>query len=226
MNTTSFWQKSVLCAVSAVFGLGLLTYSHVAAQAAEPTPVVPFEKLFAKERGDSKVLRFNGFSGEIPNKRIKELLRSGPILGDRVLLSEDVAVYFPDGYIVQSRAQLPKYIPSPGLKPFQVLSRDNLIKNPRYKLVKEFDNVLGRECARVAYGSGFASMRINRGGVMSLITETPGLYDAVMDEHTTTYDVTSAVQPVFIGNKGLVPDLIRLCQTGTGKIAGTLTAQK
>ncbi|WP_245881324.1 hypothetical protein [Thalassospira marina] len=207
-------------------GLGILTFADVSAQAGEPTPVVPFEKLFAKERGDSKVLRFNGFSGEIPNKRIKALLRSGPILGDRVLLSEDVAVYFPDGYIVQSQARLAKYVPSPGLKPNQVLSRNNLVKNPRYNLVSEFDGVLGRECARVAYADGFASLRINRSGVMSLITEGPGIFDAVLGENTTTYDITSAVKPVFMGNKGLVPDLIRLCQGGTSKIAGTLTAQK
>ncbi|WP_085581539.1 hypothetical protein [Thalassospira mesophila] len=226
MNTQSFWQKSVLFAVAAVIGSGIFGISASSARSAEPTPVVPFEKLFARERGDSKVLRFNGFSGEIPGKRIKALLRSGPILGDRVLLSEDVAVYFPDGYIVQSQARLAKYVPTPGLKANQVLSRANLMKNPRYNLVVQFDGVLGNECARVSYAQGFASLRINRSGVMSLVTESPGIFDAVTGEPTTTYDVTSAVQPVFMGNKGLLPDLIRLCQSGTPKVAGTLTAQK
>jgi len=215
-----------LCAVAAVIVFGMASFPGGSAQAGEPTPVVPFEKLFAKERGDSKVLRFNGFSGEIPGKRIKALLQSGPILGDRVLLSEDVAVYFPDGYIVQSQARLAKYVPVPGLKPTQVLTRGNLMPNPRYRLVSEFDSALGLECARVAYGDGFASLRINRSGVMSLITEAPGIFDTLLEENTTTYDITSAVKPVFMGNKGLLPDLIRLCQGGSKKIAGTLTAQK
>tara|TARA_R110002033_G_scaffold169905_3_gene211622 strand:- start:1796 stop:2476 length:681 start_codon:yes stop_codon:yes gene_type:complete len=226
MNTKLFWQKGILGALAAVIGFGIASFPSVSAQAGDPTPIVPFEKLFAKERGDSKVLRFNGFSGEIPGKRIKALLRSGPILGDRVLLSEDVAVYFPDGYIVQSQARLAKYVPAPGLQPTQVVGRDNLMENPRYNLVAQFDGALGQECARVVYGDGFASLRINRGGVMSLITETPGIFDGLVNEHTTTYDITSAVTPVFMGNKGLLPDLIRLCQGDRKKIAGTLTAQK
>jgi hypothetical protein len=44
--------------------------------------------------------------------------------------------------------------------------------------------------------------------------ETSGLYDPLVDEATTTYTVTSAVQPDFIGNQGLVPDLMKMCGRG------------
>jgi hypothetical protein len=185
-----------------------------AAMAADSTPIVPFEKYYADQRGDGKYLRFNVFSGEIPGKRIKELLRSGQVVGDRILLSEDVAVYFPDGYIVQSQARFGKYIPKAEVKGEGVLNRDHLTENPRYALVERFDTILGRECARMEYANGFAALRIKPDGVMSLVLETSGLYDQIVDEQTTTYSVTSAVQPVFIGNQGLMPELMAQCRRG------------
>ena len=181
------------------------------ARAADKTPVVPFERYFADLRGDGKTLRFNAFSGEIPGKRIKQLLRSGQVIGDRILLSEDVAVYFPDGYIVQSQTNFSKYVPKFGVKPSAVRSRDDLVEDPRYSLVQRFDVILGRECARTEYANGFAALRIKPDGVMSLVLETAGYFDALVQEDTTAYTVTSAVQPVFIGNQGLVPDLVAQC---------------
>ncbi|WP_339862207.1 hypothetical protein [Thalassospira alkalitolerans] len=183
-------------------------------QAADKTPPVPFEKFYASERGDGKYLRFNAFSGEIPGKRIKALLRSGQVIGDRILLSEDVAVYFPDGYIVQSQTRFGKYMPRPGLIAGAVAKSDHLVKNPRYGLVAKFDQILGAECARTEYANGFAALRIKTDGVMSLVMETAGLYDPLVKEDTTTYTVTSAVQPVFIGNQGLLPDLMKMCGRG------------
>lgn len=212
MTDKSFWRRAGACAVAV--GAVMVGLASQSVQASEPTPVVPFEKIFAAERGDSHVLRFNRFSGDIPGKRIKALLQTGQIVGDRVLLSEDTSVYFPDGYIVQSQAHLAKYIPAHGLGRDQVFSPDDLAPNPRYRLVAKFDQVLGRECARVEYHGGFAALRRNGNGVMSLVLESPGLFDSVMNEKTITYNITSAVRPVFIGNKGLVPDLIRLCQGG------------
>ena len=185
-----------------------------AAMAADKTPIVPFEKFYADQRGDGKLLRFNAFSGEIPGKRVKALLRSGQVVGDRILLSEDVAVYFPDGYIVQSQARFSKYIPKPNVVPGTVASRDHLSENPRYALVERFDTILGRECARTEYANGFAALRIKSDGVVSLVLETSGLYDQIVDEQTTTYSVTSAVQPVFIGNQGLMPELMAKCGRG------------
>jgi hypothetical protein len=184
------------------------------AKAADSTPVVPFEKYYADQRGDGKALRFNAFSGEIPGKRIKALLKSGQVIGDRVLLAEDVAVYFPDGYIVQSQANFSKYVPKKGVKPSAVENRDHLMESPRYALVERFDSILGKECARTEYANGFASLRIKTDGVMSLVLETSGYFDALVDEHTKAYSVTSAVQPVFIGNEGLVPDLMAKCGRG------------
>ncbi len=201
--------------VLAVATLAVATSTSLpTAHAADKTPVVPFERYFADLRGDGKTLRFNAFSGEIPGKRIKELLRSGQVVGDRVLLAEDVAVYFPDGYIVQSQTNFSKYIPRPGVKPLAVDDRDDLVENPRYALVERFDTILGRECARTEYANGFAALRIKPDGVMSLVLETAGHFDALVGEHTTAYAVTSAVQPVFIGNQGLVPDLMAQCQRG------------
>ncbi|MEQ8284924.1 MAG: hypothetical protein RIG26_09985 [Thalassospira sp.] len=193
--------------------VGLITMTP-AAQSADITPVVPFEKYFADQRGDGKYLRFNAFSGEIPGKRIKALLRSGQVIGDRVLLAEDVAVYFPDGYIVQSQARFGKYIPKAGVHPGGIANRDHLMENPRYALVDRFDSILGRECARTEYANGFAALRIKPDGVLSLVLETSGMFDALIDEQTTTYSVTSAVQSVFIGNQGLMPELIAKCGRG------------
>jgi hypothetical protein len=184
------------------------------ARAADKTPVVPFERYFAELRGDGKTLRFNAFSGEIPGTRIKELLRSGQVIGDRILLAEDVAVYFPDGYIVQSQTNFTKYVPKIGVKPSAVDDREDLVENPRYALVERFDTILGRECARTEYANGFAALRIKPDGVMSLVLETAGHFDALVNEQTTAYTVTSAVQPDFIGNQGLVPDLMAQCGRG------------
>ncbi len=196
----------------AVATLAVATMSVLpTARAADKTPVVPFERYFADLRGDGKTLRFNAFSGEIPGTRIKELLRSGQVIGDRILLAEDVAVYFPDGYIVQSQANFAKYVPKYGVKPSEVSGRDDLVENPRYALINRFDVILGRECARTEYANGFAALRIKPDGVMSLVLETAGHFDALVDEQTKAYTVTSAVQPVFIGNQGLVPDLIAQC---------------
>jgi len=206
------FSRRACCAV-----LGMVMMAVVSprvAQSADVTPVMPFEKYFADQRGDGKFLRFNAFSGEIPGKRIKALLRSGQVIGDRILLSEDVAVYFPDGYIVQSQTRFGKYIPKVGLKASSVVKRDHLMENPRYALVGNFDQILGKECARSEYANGFAALRIKRDGVMSLVLETSGLYDPLVDEQTTTYTVTSAVQSVFMGNQGLMPELLLKCGRG------------
>ncbi|MCC9622531.1 hypothetical protein LPB41_12585 [Thalassospira sp. MA62] len=202
------WGRAAVAAML-LSGVGISV-----AHAADRTPAVPFEKYYASLRGDGNFLRFNAFSGDIPGKRIKALLRSGKVVGDRVLLSEDVAVYFPDGYIVQSQARFGKYIPKPGVMSADVVKRDDLMENPRYALVSEFDRVLGRECARTEYANGYAALRIKSDGVVSLVMETSGLFDPLMDEQTTTYSITSAVQPVFIGNQGLVPALIAECGRG------------
>ncbi|MBC08102.1 hypothetical protein [Thalassospira sp.] len=199
----------------AVATLAVVTTAFLpTARAADKTPIVPFERYFADLRGDGKTLRFNAFSGEIPGKRIKELLRSGAVIGDRILLAEDVAVYFPDGYIVQSQANFAKYVPKIGVQPTKVETRDDLVENPRYALVERFDTILGHECARTEYANGFAALRIKPDGVMSLVLETAGHFDALVEEHTTAYTVTSAVQPIFMGNQGLVPDLMAQCRRG------------
>lgn len=208
----SVFLRRACCAVLGIAMMAAVVPSP--AKSADVTPVMPFEKYYADLRGDGKFLRFNAFSGDIPGKRIKALLRSGQVVGDRVLLSEDVAVYFPDGYIVQSQARFGKYIPKRGIPAGSVVKADHLMENPRYALVKNFDQILGKECARSEYANGFAALRIKRDGVMSLVLETSGLYDPLVDEQTTTYTVTSAVQPVFIGNQGLMPELLAQCGRG------------
>ncbi|MFH1805644.1 MAG: hypothetical protein ABID63_12230 [Pseudomonadota bacterium] len=210
-NMLSLRKLKTQCALLTLVVVGAYAPSVLAA---DPTPPVPFETLFATERGDAKLLRFNAFSGDIPGKRIKALLQSGPVIGDRVLLAEDVAVYFPDGYIVQSQANLQKYVPKLGLAPEHVDERDDLQENPRYRLVEQFGRFLGPECARVEYANGFAALRIKSDGVVSLVTETPGIFDPLIDEKTVTYNVTSAVQPDFIGNRGLMPELMQKCGRG------------
>jgi len=185
-------------------------------------PMLPFEEFVEVSIDRSRLLRFDDSVGRIIEPRIERLLRSGDILGDRVLLKNQVAVYFPNGFIVSSKAEFHTYRPVDGLMPWDVYYRDQIELNPRYGRIGEFDRLLGSSCAEVPYfggrsprqqqGESYARMRINRHGVLSLVLDTPGRYDYLTHEPSNSLTVTSAVDSYYLGDPGLVAKLTKDCQ--------------
>jgi hypothetical protein len=184
-------------------------------------PMLPFEEFVEVSIDRSRLLRFDDSVGRIIEPRIDRLLRSGDILGDRVLLKNQVAVYFPDGFIVSSKAEFHTYRPIDGLMPWNVYYRDQIEPNPRYGRISEFDRLLGGACAEIPYASGrtrqqpgdsFARMRLNRSGVLSLVLDAPGRYDYLTNETSNSLTVTSAVDTYYLGDPRLVAKLVKECQ--------------
>lgn len=189
-------------------------------------PLLPFEAYPAVDLGGKAMLRFDDSTGKIPDARIERLLRSGPILGDRLLLKNEIAVYFPDGHIVSSKAEFHTYRPLPGLMPWHVYTRDQIEPNPRYALVAELDRLLGPVCAETVYlkgrqrqeGASYARFRINHQGVLTLEIDSPGLYDYLSHEASRSYTVTSALDPYYLGDPGVVGDLAAQCRERRGAV--------
>ncbi|MDP6953802.1 MAG: hypothetical protein QGF53_13695 [Alphaproteobacteria bacterium] len=184
-------------------------------------PMLPFEEFVEVSIDRSKWLRYDDSVGRILEPRIERLLRSGDVLGDRVLLKNQVAVYFPNGFIVSSKAEFHTYRPIDGLMPWNVYYRDQIEPNPRYERINEFDRLLGNSCAEVPYfrgrspqrnGESFARMRINPHGVLSLVLDMPGRYDYLTNEASKSLTVTSAVDSYYLGDPGLVAKLVKDCQ--------------
>jgi len=177
------------------------------------TPVIPFERYFADARGGGQTLKFNDFSGEIGANRIKALLRSGSTLGDRVLLQNGIAVYFPEGYIVSSSMTLNKFRPKGGLQDKAVRSKSDLEPDPNYHLSAQFDRLLGPVCAEVdgpLPGTKLRARRTAR-GVFSVIRVGPGQFDALSGERSVGYRIVSAVDTPFLGRDPTVAILIDQC---------------
>ncbi|HEX9647924.1 MAG TPA: hypothetical protein VGB88_10525 [Alphaproteobacteria bacterium] len=181
--------------------------------------VLPFEQSAAYKVDSRSVLHFDDYAGKITDQRIKRLLRSGDILGDRVLLQNDVAVYFPDGHIVSAKAEFHTYRPVAGLFPWNVYSAVQVEPNPNYQYRSEFDALLGPACAETVYSKGskrrpgesYARLRINRQNVLSLELDSPGLYDYLTGEPSRSYTVTSALDPYYLGDAQVVQQLMNTC---------------
>jgi|TARA_B100002003_G_scaffold159411_1_gene147932 hypothetical protein len=205
-------------ALDGVFVLALLSITTPAQTGDQP--ILPFEEFVEISIDRSKLLRFDDSVGRILEPRIERLLRSGDILGDRVLLKNQVAVYFPNGSIVSSKAEFHTYRPIDGLMPWNVYYRDQIEPNPRYERIKEFDRLLGTACAEIPYlmargrqrGDSFARLRVNRHGVLSLVLDSPGRYDYLTHETSNSYAVTSAVDSYYLGDPRIVTNLIKDCQ--------------
>ena len=199
-----------LAAVVVMAGLILA----VGATGAASDPPLPFERAFAAQRGDRAVLRFNDFVGRIPDHRIKALLRSGAVLGDRVLLQEDVTVYFPDGHIVSSRLHIGEFRPRDGLVAQQVRHASHLQRDERFDWVGRFDSVLGPVCASGMGRRGPLEIRVRKDGVISAVSVFPGRFDARLDAPTESYTVVSAMDPVFLEPRDAVGSLLAECRRG------------
>lgn len=184
-------------------------------------PMLPFEVYSEIAVDASTRLRFDDFAGKIFDARIERLLRSGNILGDRVMLRNQIAVYFPDGHIVSSTAEFHTYRPLPGLQPWNVYYRDQIEINPHYGRIGELDDLVGATCAEMPYlrgrarrggGESFARLRINRHGVISLVLDSPGRYDYLTDEPSRSFNVVSAVDVYYLGDPAIVQPLIEACR--------------
>ena len=193
-------QAIAACLSIALVGVSVGATSGNAAGKRGANPEVPFERYFADKRGDGSVLRFNDFSGKIAGSRILKLLRSGNILGDRVLLKSNTAVYFPDGYIVSSSLKLDPWRERPGLDPRHVKAQSDLVPNPDYRLVESVENKLGRVCATVAAHRPNESFRLRRSqsGVLSLVKRTPSAFHHIKGGNEQAVTITSALDPRYL----------------------------
>ena len=175
-------------------------------------PTLPYESYFAKYRADRSVLKFNDFSGKIKAQRIKKLLRSGRVLGDRVLLDNNLAVYFPEGYIVSSTLRLDAFRPKKGISAKRIKSAQDLEENPDYRLVDLMDQHLGKVCAEVKLSDKVqARLRKNPDGVLSLVKHTQGQFDQVLGEASRAYEITSALSPSYLSTDRMVQRAVSKC---------------
>jgi len=174
---------------------------------------LPFEQYFAGKRGDRDVLKINDFSGKIKAHRIKKLLRSGPILGDRVLLQNNTAVYFPEGYIVSATAQFEKWRPKPGIQIERVATSQDVELNPDYRLIEKIDNQLGRVCLDIPSFSPktIIQLRKRTDGLISLVKKTQGRFDHIIGQPSETVEVTSALSPSYLSSDKKIRELASRC---------------
>jgi hypothetical protein len=221
IRTAKFRSARTLGAIALV---GACAIAEIALAADQPT--VPFEHLSKISLNEKSRLHYDDYAGKISDSRIKRLLRSGPILGDRVLLRNDVSVYFPDGHIVSSQTEFHSFKPKGDLRPWDVYYRRQIEPNPRYARVAEFDQVLGPVCAETQYlkarghesGESFTRMRISKSGVMTFEIDTPGRYDYLTGEITRSYTLTSAINPYYLGDLVVAQSLIDACHSGSGAL--------
>lgn len=188
---------------------------------ASDLPVLPFEKYFAAINGQKELLRFDDFSGRIGSDRIKALLRSGDTIGDRVLLRNGTAVYFPEGYIVSSRFAVPAFRPKAGVAVAEIDGIEDLDPNPHYGLVERFDDLLGPICAEEQNAGGGRLLRLRRTerGVFSLVTVRPGAFEALIGRRAPSYEVISVVDEAYLPGSGVVRQLVMGCETGNQTVA-------
>ena len=184
-----------------------------AVTAAADKPLIPFESYFAGKRTNGEALQFNDFSGKIPGDRIKALLRSGNVLGDRVLLQNGIAVYFPEGYIVSASMTLDEYQPKSGMNIDTVRSSSDLEPNPNYHLVGQFEHLLGPVCAETSGAVPGTKIRARQkpNGVLSVIQIGPGQFDSFSGETSVGYQIVSAIEAPFLGGDAIVVDLVERC---------------
>jgi len=204
----------------------LVAIAATAARAGN-APVLPFEAVSEVPVPKSQRLRFDDYAGLIPDSRIKRLLRSGPILGDRVLLQNNVAVYFPDGHIVSSKVEFHSYRPVGDLMAWNVHYRREIEPDPRYALVAKLDELVGPVCAETPYLRGlarrdedaresFARLRISGDGVITYEIESPGLYDYLTKEVSRSFTLTSALDTYYLGDPEIVQTLLAECRSQRG----------
>lgn len=202
-------------------GLVILGLSSAMGHAAD-MPVIPFETHAEVPLDEASMLRFDDYAGKIPDSRIKRLMRSGPILGDRVLLMNEVAVYFPDGHIVSTKVEFHNYRPVGNLMAWHVYTADQVEPNPRYTMINQFDVVYGEACAETLYvrgserrgGESYARLRHNGQGILTFELDTPGRYDYLTGETTRSYTMTSALDPYYLGDPQVVRELRENCRAG------------
>lgn len=204
---TAWVRRAVVGVLMALIGL-----AGPQVRAAGDGPVVPLELL----GGSKRALHFNDPASRIPESRIKRLLRTGPILGDRVLLSNGVAVYFPDGHIVSAKVEIDQFQPKGDLVAEQIRHHTHLEASTLYAKVARFDKLLGPVCARLSDVDGpdsEARLRKDRRGVYSLEIEKPGRFDKYTGQRSRSYAVTSALDVGFIDETQLVRKLLIGCRS-------------
>lgn len=204
--------RKLLCVFSVCAAATAVSPSAEAGTKKSFLPPLPYETYFAKYRADRAVLKFNDFSGKINAKRIKKLLRSGRVLGDRVLLDNNLAVYFPEGYIVSSTMRLDQFRPKKGLTAKKITSTKDIEVNPDYALVNLMDEHLGEVCAEITTSDQVkASVRKNRDGILSLVKQTSGRFDYLVGEQSEAFEITSALKPSYLSSNHEIQRAVSKC---------------
>lgn len=204
-----FVQFVFLLLVGVVLSFGVVQ----AAQTNASSHVLPFEEYFAQKRADKNILKFNDFSGKIVAKRIKKLLRSGNVLGDRVLLTNNTAVYFPEGYIVSSTLRLEQWRPRPGVHPKQIYSSDDVEPNPDFSLIDKIDQHLGKVCAVVPTQTPFEKIIVRKtdDGMLSLVQRIKGRLDKVIGRPSEDVVISSALSPQYLTTDRNIQKIVSSC---------------
>ncbi len=199
----------LICAISSV-GFGSKLY---AGQNLTLLPALPFENYFAAKRADHEILKFNDFSGKIKAQRIKKLLRSGSILGDRVLLKNNTAIYFPEGYIVSSTLRIEQWRPKNRVHPKQIYSVNDVESNPDFRLIQEIDQHLGKVCAIVPSHDQKLSTRLRKlpNGVISLVQRVRGRLDKIIGKPSEDVIITSSLNPTYISSDIAIQKMASSC---------------
>jgi hypothetical protein len=188
-----------------------LTLSAMAASAAERTVAIPFEADRAQLRGDRLMLKLNDDAAAIPATRIRGLPVVNGRIGDRADLDNGLQVYFPDGRIVRAEMRVQK---------FRTDDSAAALPDPAYRVVAEFDKVLGPVCARTSNASvaGHSiEMRITAQKVISIVERASIPPGNAMPENVS-YRVISALDVAFLAEQGQAYELYDTCTHKHGKV--------
>lgn len=178
-------------------------------------PALPFEKYFQQKTGFKDTLRFHDFSGKIKPERIKKLLRSGAILGDRVLLQNNTSVYFPEGYIVSTNARFDSLRLKSGVETASLNTphASMLEPNPDYQIVSSVEKFLGKTCAEATIGDTKYPTRIRKreDGMISVVKRVKARFSDVVDIQEPSVVITSAMDPKYLSEDGQIRALASSC---------------
>jgi len=193
----------------------------VAKEPRKPMVLIPFESERAQDRGDRALISLNEDITRVPAFRVLDLPVVDGRMGQHARL-DDVEIYFPFGSVVLATADFHRYRPA---MVASAATKPELMSDPRYDRVQEFDRQLGRVCAsETDYAGQKLEMRINHANKMlSVVHVLPAKYHGPDAADNPSYRVVSALDMRFLKMKEPeAADLYSQCL----RPAGTKLTQK
>ncbi len=185
------------------------------AQRVAKGPALPFEADFAQRRHDRAILSFNDHIATVPGNRIRDVPVVNGRMGDRVVVNEGTALYFPVGYLVTATYRFDKLRPRSGVT--AVGQASDLQPNPDFALVGRFDAELGPVCAVTEdkANSMRVEFRIKAGSkILSVVLDEPGRYDAIAKDKSRSYVLFAGTEERYMVNDTLTRRLLSHCKSG------------